>query len=185
MYWSTATPYWNNTDQLHVRNIDYDLLPYGYIQYTTDFNGDQKKDLLVSINDEHNGSLVIYELPPSGQLFNGKFIKHIIATGFQPSNPGRGRGAPGQGFPVQIYSLAGRKKPVIFLSGDDDGGIYFIEALHDDDINDWQYNTTKIHQCTGTAGQISVEDVDSDLHLELFIPCYNEGVFYIYRILGN
>lgn len=185
MYWSTGTPYWNNTAQIHVRNIDYERLQYGYIQYTTDLNGDQIIDLLVTVNDEYNGSLAIYELPPSGHLLTGKFVKHIIASGFKPSSAGRGRGAPGQGVPVQVYSLAGRKKPIILLSGDDDGGIYLIEALHDNDPQDWQYNTTKIHQCTGTAGQISVEDVDSDLHLELFIPCYNEGVFYIYRLMGN
>ena len=163
--------------------MDYESVQYGYIQYTADLNGDQKIDLLVTVNDPKNGSLVAYELPPSGQILTGKFVKHVIASGFKPTSSGKGKGAPGQGTPVQIYSLAGRKKPIILLSGDDDGGFYLVEALRDDDPSNWQYNTTLIHQCQGTAGQLSVEDVDSDEHLELFLPCYNEGVLYIYRLM--
>jgi hypothetical protein len=185
MFWSDSDPYWNDTSKLHVRHIDDEPLEYAYIQYKTDLNGDQITDLLVTVNNEFDGSLIVYELPPAGQLLNGTFTKHVIASGFKPTTPGRGRGAPGQGTPVQFYSTAARKKPVIILSGDDDGCVYILEAVHDDDPSDWQYNMKTIHQYTGTVGQVSIEDVDNDGHPELFVPAYNEGIVYIYRLMDD
>lgn len=185
MYWSDSDTYWNDTSKLHVRHIDYEPQEYAYIHYTMDLNGDQKNDLLVTVNSETDGSLIIYELPPTGQLFNGTFKKHVIASGFKPTTRGRGRGAPGQAIPVQFYSTTTRKKPVIFLSGDDDGCVYKLEAVHDDDPLDWQYDMTILHQYTGTIGQLSIEDVDNDGHPELFVPAYNEGMVYIYRLMDD
>jgi hypothetical protein len=49
-----------------------------------DLNGDKKPDLLVTINDEYNGSLIAYELPPAGQIRTGNFTKHVLASGFKP-----------------------------------------------------------------------------------------------------
>lgn len=148
-----------------------------------DLNGDDKPDLLVTVNNGFDGSLIAYEFPPPGQLLTGIFPKHVIASGFKPAYPAKGRGSPGQGVPVQFYSLTARKKPIIILSGDDDDCAYLLEALHDDDPSDWQYIMTTIYNSTGTIGQITIEDVDNDGHPELFIPAYNEGMVYIYRLL--
>jgi hypothetical protein len=151
-----------------------------------DLNGDQIRDLLVTVNNEFDGSLIIYELPPSGEILTGVFKKHVIASGFKPATKGKGRGAPGQGTPVQFYSPTVRKKPIIILSGDDDGCVYLLQAVHDDDPNDWQYYMKTIHESKGsTIGQISIEDVDNDGHPELFVPAYNEGIVYIYRLLDQ
>ncbi|CAF4647840.1 unnamed protein product, partial [Rotaria sp. Silwood2] len=49
MFWSDSDPLWNDTTKLHVRHIDYEPLPYAYIQLTQDLNGDQRPDLLVTV----------------------------------------------------------------------------------------------------------------------------------------
>ncbi|CAF1114314.1 unnamed protein product [Adineta steineri] len=186
MFWSDSDPLWSNASQLHVRHIDYEPLSYAYIQLTNDLNGDQKPDLLVTVNDEFNGSLIAYELPTSGDIRTGDFIKHVLATGFKPFSQGKGKGAPGQASAVKFYSGPARKKPVIILSGDDDGCVYSLEALHDDDPSNWEYSKKIIHQSKkSTIGQISIEDVDSDGHPEMFVPAYNEGIVYIYRLMDN
>jgi len=185
MYWSDAEPYWGNASRIHLRHIDYEPFQFAYVQYTMDLNGDQIYDLLVSVSNDFDGSLIVYELPPTGELFNGTFKKNIIASGFKPSGSGKGR-APGQGIPYQFYSLTVRKKPIIILSGDDDGCVYLLEAVHDDDPLDWQYSMKTIHKSEqSTIGQISIEDVDNDGHPELFVPAYNDGIVYIYRLIDN
>lgn len=186
MFWSLAEPRWNDSNAIRVRSIDSESLPYAYIHLTMDLNGDQISDLLVTVNDEFNGSLIAYELPPSGQLLNGTFKKHVLASGFKPITSAKGRGAPGQATPYQFYSMTTRKKPIIILSGDDDGGVYLLEAIHDNDPSDWQYSIKTIHKSTkSTIGQISIEDVDNDGHPELFIPAYNDDKVFIYRLVDN
>ena len=79
-----------------------------------------------------------------------------------------------------------RNKPILILSGDDDGCVYSIEAIHDDDPKSWKYTAKIIHQSKkSTIGQVSVEDVDDDGHPEMFVPAYNEGIAYIYRLVDN
>jgi len=186
MYWSLTDPYWNDTNNLRVRSIDDGILPFAYIQLTLDLNGDQIPDLLVTVNDAVNGSLIAYELPPSGQLLNGTFKKHILANGFKPATSGKGRGAPGAGLVVRFYPLATRKKPIIILSGDDNGGVYLLEAIHDNDPTNWDYSMKTIYEPTkSTIGQISIADVDNDGHLEMFVPSYTDGEVFIYRLIDN
>ena len=186
MLWSDSNTYWNDTAHLHVRHIDYQSLPYAYIQLNEDLNGDQRPDLLVTVNDENNGSLVAYELPPAGKILTGDFVKHVLASGFKPLTHAKGRGAPGQAAVVQFFSVNQRKKPILLLSGDDDGCVYLLEALHDDDPTNWEYSSKIIYQSeSSTIGQLSVEDVDNDGHLELFIPVYNTGQVLIYRLLDK
>lgn len=186
MFWSLSNPFWNDTSGFRARDIDSDSLSFAYIELTMDLNGDQRPDLLVTFNDEFNGSLIAYELPPAGQLFNGTFRKHVLASGFKPATSGKGRGAPGQGIPLQFYPLTTRKKPIIILSGDDDGSVYLLEAVHDNDPSDWQYNVKTIYESTkSTIGQISIEDVDNDGHLEMFVPSYNDGKVFIYRLVDD
>ena len=186
MLWSDSNVYWNDTTHLHLRHIDYQSQPYAYVQLYSDLNGDQKPDLLVTVNDENNGSLIAYELPPAGEIRTGKFIKHVLASGFKPLVHAKGRGAPGQAAILQYYSLTDRKKPILILSGDDDGCVYLLETVDDSDPNNWQYSSRIIYQSEkSTIGQLSVEDVDGDGHPELFIPVYNEGQVLIYRLVNN
>ena len=184
MLWSDNNTPWNDSSHLHVRHIDHEPLPYAYVQLSADLNGDQRPDLLVTVNDEFNGSLVAYELPPSGQIRTGDFVKHVLATGFRPKDQAKGRGAPGQAAVVKYYSMNGRKKPILILSGDDDGCVYLLEATNDDDPSNWDYTSKVIYKSEkSTIGQVSVEDVDNDGHPELFVPVYNEGRMLIYRLV--
>jgi hypothetical protein len=49
-----------------------------------------------------------------------------------------------------------------------------------------KFEHTSIHQSEkSTVGQLSIEDVDNDGHPEMFVPAYNEGVVYIYRLIDN
>ncbi|CAF1641317.1 unnamed protein product, partial [Adineta ricciae] len=187
MFWSDSDPLWNDTARIHVRHIDYETVPYGYVQLINDLNGDQKPDLLVTVNDEFNGSLIAYEVPLSGDIRQANFTKHVLASGFAPRTQARGRGAPGQAVAVEFKSLSTpRKKPVLILSGDDDGCVYLLEALHDDDPSNWEYSKKVIHRSSkSTIGQVSVEDVDNDGHPEMFVPAYNEGLVYIYRLIDG
>ncbi|CAF0972858.1 unnamed protein product [Rotaria sordida] len=186
MFWSDLDPLWNDSTKLHVRHIDYEPLPYECIQLTLDLNGDNRPDLLVTVNDEFNGSLIAYELPSSGDIRRGNFTKHILASGFKPRVQVKGQGAPGQAIAIQYYSFTVRKKPILILSGDDDGCVYLLEAIHDNDPSNWEYSMKIIHQSEkSTIGQVSVEDVDSDGHPEMFVPAYNEGIVYIYRLVDK
>jgi hypothetical protein len=186
MFWSDSNSLWNDTAHLHVRNIDYESLPYAYIQLTKDLNGDQRPDLLVTVNDENNGSLIAYELPPAGDIRTGDFVKHVLASGFKPLTHAKGRGAPGQAVVVESFFLNDRKKPILILSGDDDGCVYSLEAVHDDDPTNWDYTMKKVHQSEkSTIGQVSVGDVDGDGYAEMFVPAYNEGIVYIYRLMTS
>lgn len=186
MFWSNSNPLWNDSAQLHGRHIDDEELPYAYIQLNMDLNGDQIPDLLVTVNDEYNGSLIAYELPPPGTIRTGNFTKHVLASGFKPLTQAKGRGAPGQAVEVQFYSLTVRKKPILILSGDDDGCVYLLEAVHDNDPKNWEYSMKIIHQSEkSTIGQVSIEDVDNDGNPEMFVLAYNEGIVYIYRLIDN
>jgi len=186
MFWSDANFLWNDSAQLRVRDIDPLPRSYAFFQLTMDLNGDQRPDLLVTDNDEHNGSLIAYELPPRGQIRTGAFVKHVLASGFKPRVQAKGRGAPGPATAIQLSSTSGRKKPVIVLSGDDDGCVYLLEAANDNDPSDWQYSLTKIYESgNSTVGQMSVEDVDNDGHPEVFVPVYNQGQVLIYRLLSE
>ena len=114
------------------------------------------------------------------------FTKHVLASGFKPLTAARGRGAPGQAVVVDYFTQPPRKKPILILSGDDDGCVYLIEAIHDDDPTNWEYTAKIIHKSEkSTIGQVSVEDVDDDGHPEMFVPAYNEGIVYIYRLVDN
>ena len=186
MFWSLAEPYWNDPEQIRVRHIDSYLLQYAHVQYTIDLNGEQRRDLIATISNDFDGLIVAYELPPSGHLFDGFFEKHILAGGFKPTVQALGREAPGRSIPYQIISSAQRKKPIIVISGADDGCVYVLEAVRDNDPKDWQYYMTTVYNSTGlTIGDISIEDVDNDGHPELFIPATSEGRVLIYRLMDN
>ena len=72
------------------------------------------------------------------------------------------------------------KKPVIFLSGDDDGRAYMFEAASEN-ANDWSYTKTSIHDVgVGTVGEVAAADVNNDGYLEVFVPAYNKNEVVVY-----
>ncbi|CAF0990257.1 unnamed protein product, partial [Didymodactylos carnosus] len=106
-----------------------------------DLNGDSRVELLVPCNDVKNGSFVVYELPID-DFRSGEIVKHSLATNFKPLSESKGRGASGSALVVDIYD---QRKPVITLSGDDDGCAYLLVA-QSEDVADWNYTLTKFHQ---------------------------------------
>lgn len=183
MLWSDLDDLWNNNAQIHIREIDTTSHRFFSVRLTMDLNGDQVPDLLVTNNDGSNGSLIAYELPPPGEILTGPFKKHILASGFKPVAPVQVGGAPGHFEVVKLPFPSNRKKPVILLSGDDDGSVYLLEAVKDDDPSDWQYTLTKLYDSGGSiVGQLSIQDVDMDGYPELFVPVYDRDRVLIYRL---
>ena len=186
LIWSLDEPRWNDASKIRLRHISNNPLQYYFLRYTTDLNGDQIPDLLATVSNGFNGLLLAYELPPAGEMINGTFKEHILAGGFKPTDPAIGRISPGKPTPYQFYSLTDRKKPIILLSGADDGCVYLLEAVHDNDPTDWQYYMTTVYNSTGMSiGDICIDDVDNDGHPELFIPATNEGKVLIYRLMND
>lgn len=186
MFWSNFNDLWNDSSYLRVRDIDSESRSFFTIRLTMDLNGDQRPDLLVTENDMRNGSLVAYELPPPGEILTGTFKKHILASGFKAFDPNIIGGAPGHAQAVKLSFPNERKKPVIILSGDDDGRLYLLEAVHDDDPSNWEYTLTKLYESGGSiVGQSSVQDVDNDGYPEIFVPVYHWNTILIYRLVNG
>lgn len=71
-------------------------------------------------------------------------------------------------------------KPVILLSGDDDGRAYMFEP-NSQNPDDWSYR--KVTFCdagTGTVGELSAADVDADGYVEVFVPSYSKNEVLVY-----
>ncbi|CAF0836564.1 unnamed protein product, partial [Didymodactylos carnosus] len=177
IYWSEEEHgSWNDSTKISKRDIDGDQ---GFFDITlTDLNGDSHVELLVPCNDVKNGSLVVYEIPTE-DFRTGEFVKHVLASNFKPISQTKGRGAPGSAL---IVKMNNQHKPVIALSGDDDGCAYILEA-QSEDVSDWNYTLTKFHQVESTVGQLSGEDIDNDGNPEIFVPSYGQGQMTIYRFL--
>lgn len=185
MFWSDSNDLWNDSSRLRMRDVDSERHRFFSVRLIMDLNGDQRPDLLVTNNDVSNGSLLAYELPPPGELFTGVFKKHVLASGFKPLATVQVGGAPGHAEAFRISSND-RKKPIILLSGDDDGCVYLLEAVRDSDPSDWQYTITKLYDSGGSiVGQLSIEDVDQDGNPELFVPVYDRDTVLIYRLIDQ
>lgn len=78
--------------------------------------------------------------------------------------------------PVWIHS----EKPVILLSGDDDGRAYLFQP-RSPNPTDWTYSEDVFCDAgTGTVGELSAADVDDDGYLEVFVPSYTENEVIVY-----
>lgn len=152
-----------------------------YDSQIIDLNGDGNLDILVSCSNHENGKLIAYESPLSWE--RGIWRKHVIHDGFAP--PGLGllesMGSPGSPLALFPSINENRKKPMIFLSGKDDGKVYAFEAVDDDDSTNWSYSNHTIYTSPlGSVGKISAADVTGDGDIEIFIPAYAAGMFNTY-----
>lgn len=72
------------------------------------------------------------------------------------------------------------RKPVIVLSGDDDGRAYVLKPSSTSH-GDWTYDKeTFLDVGQGTVGEIAIKDVDGDGYGEVFVPAYTQGYVYVY-----
>ncbi|XP_070563360.1 uncharacterized protein [Ptychodera flava] len=162
---------WTDPTQTHFRVIDEGLGHYFDLE-VVDLNMDGKLDLLVSVNRNFNGTMMAYEIPDD--FINDEWPRHLLADGFD-GGFGEGRGAPGSGFTFRPASEPDRNKPLMLLSGDDDGTVYLIQSYDDADVNNWSYFKTALWTVSGTLGAISAVDVDGDGYEELFLPAWSKG----------
>ncbi|XP_070564037.1 uncharacterized protein [Ptychodera flava] len=162
---------WTDPTQTHIRVIDEGIGRYFDLE-VADLNMDGRLDLLVSVNRNFNGTLVAYEIPDN--FIKDEWPRHLLADGFD-GGPGEGNGAPGSGFTFRPASEPDRNKPLILLSGDDDGTLYMIEPFDDTDVSNWNYFTTALWTVSGTLGGISAMDVDNDGYEEVFLPAWTKG----------
>ncbi|XP_071095836.1 uncharacterized protein [Haliotis cracherodii] len=174
--------YWTEgSDWLHLGNVKSRIIDNTigavFDVIVNDIGNDGNLDLLVTTNDVTNGTVWAYEIPPDFRT--GKFSRHMLASGFKPRNQGVGKGAPGSAFPIK-YIVPQKKAPVV-LSGDDDGRAYLLSAAKDD-TRDWTYTLQPFLDVgMGTVGQITVEDINKDGSLYIFVPAYTQGQVHVFH----
>ncbi|XP_060562491.1 uncharacterized protein LOC132722077 [Ruditapes philippinarum] len=176
IYWTTNSKgLWTNTSEVKSRIIDATIGAVFEVKLD-DVNNDGRMDLLVT-NNGNNGSVFVYEIPDDFRT--GQFKRHVISTGYVPISTGNGKGAPGSSFTARISN---NTKPIIIVSGDDNGGAYILTA-NSENKNDWTYTQTTVVTTGGeTVGQLACADVDGDGMLELFVPSYSTSVTDVYRL---
>ncbi|XP_067667933.1 uncharacterized protein [Haliotis asinina] len=172
VYW-TESGNWLNSDDVKSRIID-NTTGAVFDVTVNDIGNDGSLDLLVTTNNAANGSVLAYEIPPDFRT--GAFPRHLLASGFKPRTQGMGKGAPGSAYPIK-YIVPPYKRPFI-VSGDDDGRAYVLLCTS----YDWTYNLSPFLDVgQGTVGQITVEDVNEDYKLDIFVPAYNQGLVHVYQ----
>ncbi|XP_052799628.1 uncharacterized protein LOC128231181 [Mya arenaria] len=180
VYWtSDSSGLFTDTKQLQSRVIDASIGRVFEVD-VADLNGDGRPDLLVTTNG-NNGTLLAYEIPDDFRT--GKFVKHTIAVGFSPRSKSIGKGAPGSAIAVHPQPAKNTSKPVILLSGDDDGRAYVFEAASQDPAA-WAYNKQVFFDAgDATVGELSAADVDNDGYTDVFVPSFNgnEVIVYSFR----
>ncbi len=83
-------------------------------------------------------------------------------------------------FTHTAFLLCYRNKPLIILSGDDNGHVYLFENDNDSDPSVWTYTYESFFYAKGTVGAPAVKDVDGDGFMEIFVPAYTEGTINTY-----
>ncbi|CAH1773343.1 unnamed protein product [Owenia fusiformis] len=143
-----------------------------------DLNRDGRLDLLVSLNAYENGKVLAFEVPIDFR--SGKYVMHTLATGFSSKSWGPGKGSPGSSKAFFPNTKNESGKPLILVSGDDDGSAHILypKSL---DLNNWEYETkTFLEDGDGTIGGIAIADIDKDGYKELFVPSYSKDRVFVY-----
>lgn len=177
VHWTTdSMNRWNDLSKVHSRTVDTTAGALFDVEIN-DVNGDGREDLLV-VSNGMNGSVLVYEIPSDFRTDN--FPRHTIATNFVPRSTGQGKGAPGSAFCIRSRSSDRSSRPMILVSGDDDGRAYFLEP-NSNSTKDWSYTKNVFHDAgSGTVGQIAYADVDGDDFVDLFVPNFNLNDISIY-----
>ncbi|XP_022340986.1 uncharacterized protein LOC111135300 [Crassostrea virginica] len=177
IHWTTDSQNrWNDLSTVHSRTVDSTAGALFDVEIN-DINGDGKEDLLV-VSNGMNGSVLAYEIPNDFRTDN--FPRHTLATNFIPRTSGQGKGAPGSAFCIRSRPSDKSSRPLVLVSGDDDGRAYFLEP-RSNNTQDWTYTKNTFHDAgSGTVGQIAFADVDGDDFIDLFVPNYNLNDISVY-----
>lgn len=136
-----------------------------------DANKDGKMDLLVTNNNDKNGSVFAYEIPASPKDPSAVWQQHVLLSGFKPIKTMLGAGAPGN---LATGNYKPNSKPFIIVSGDDNGNLVHLKATSEDP-SDWSYTANTLYQATGTTGNVIVVDVNQDQKDDIIVAQYDEG----------
>eukprot|EP00058_Branchiostoma_floridae_P017682 XP_002603171.1 hypothetical protein BRAFLDRAFT_63196 [Branchiostoma floridae] len=145
---------WSDEKKIVTRTIDDELGVY-YSVEVADINGDKRRELLVTVSNPENGTVLVYEIPDD--VRKGSWERRVICDNF--TVPGviksKGQGSPGLALPFYT-SVANRYERKSF---------------------------NYCHGVVGNGFQIG--DVNNDGILELFLPCYSRGEIDVYQVIPN
>ncbi|XP_072024517.1 uncharacterized protein [Amphiura filiformis] len=181
--WIEPEGTWTDPSNIQHRVLDAVVDERYFHSQLVDLNADGKRDLLVSVNSYDNGKLVAYEIPDDFRF--GKWTRHDLAHGFKPKGKSKNSGSPGACrafYPMEPGSLVfdGRMKPLIMLSGDDDGNVYLFENNADADPAVWSYTFKSFFSSNGTVGSPAINDIDGDGYMDVFVPASTDGQIHTY-----
>ncbi|XP_035659346.1 uncharacterized protein LOC118404383 [Branchiostoma floridae] len=175
---------WSDEKKIVTRTIDDELGVY-YSVEVADINDDKRQELLVTVSNPENGTVLVYEIPDD--VAKGTWERRLICDNF--TVPGviksKGQGSPGLALPFYT-SVANRTgKPHILVSGYDDGHAYILSPVSQS-ATDWRYERKSFNYCHGVVGNgFQIGDVNNDGILEVFLPCYSRGEIDIYQVIPN
>ncbi|GFR86201.1 hypothetical protein ElyMa_004193800 [Elysia marginata] len=182
IFW-TESPKQDWSQQAMIKSRDIDTISKGdgrpFDVIVSDVNKDGSLDVVLSLNDASNGSVVIYEFP--ADFRTGTFKRHVVASGYVEETGAPNAGAPGsiQLMPTQDQS----RKPSILVAGDDAGTVSILDPAKPTDPQDWHYTRTDVlHTEKSSTGTALIADVDGDRRPEIFASSYDEGLIYVYRV---
>jgi len=180
---STSNKRFDDSSKLTFTTIDATVEKAFGLEFV-DVNGDGKKDFLLTNhqgpNDDPTGSLYAFTFDAANFNSAGSWKRHTLSTNIKPITGVFSIGAGAPGVPKSFYpktSMTG--KPAIALAGDD-ARKAFVVVPNSQDVNDWNYTTQILHDCSGTVGSIAVGDIDGDGYTEIFVPCYSSDVVHVY-----
>ncbi|XP_046652459.1 uncharacterized protein LOC124343240 [Daphnia pulicaria] len=179
---------WNDPQNIQMRVID-DTVGQTFDLLLEDFDNDGRIDFLLTSFDDRigvkSGSVYIYEIPDD--IFNGIWVRHIIADGFVPGGANTmSPGTPQSFYPSAAYANEvlpdGRKhRKWILVSGDDDGKIYVLRPTTEaaNDFTPYE-KSILIDTNAQTAGKPAVGDFDGDGYTDFVAPGYSANKLYIF-----
>lgn len=178
VFWSTSSEdRWDDSSMIRKRVIDSTVGAVFDVE-VTDLNQDGTLDLLVTNNAIKNASVFAFTVP--SDFRTGDFPRRVLSSGYASRTSGMGHGAPGSCVLVHPQTNSTSEKPLIIVSGDDDGQAHILRPSSDAH-SDWSYqSSTFLDVSTSTVGGIAVGDVNDDGYNEVFVPSFSEGVVYVF-----
>jgi hypothetical protein len=164
-----------------------------------DLNGDQRPDLLLTNHQPLNastikGRVVAVEQPQQpGDIFIDDWTTHILLDDIEPT-PGPSRLAPGFAKAIYPFPAADKSKqqykgvkPWILVGGDQSGKVWLLSPADTKESQDWDYSSEIIFDAgQGTIGdQIGVKSLNEKGEVILYIPVYEAGEIYVFRLKND